>query len=288
MYLHEALDIYMAVRNPGGKPHTARLHSLAIARLRETLGHEPAIEDLTDENIGRHAQRRLADGVARDTVAGEQAKLLAQWRFYHRRGLTQLWPESRPITGVQRSPQAWTQEEFNKLYNACDIAPPMYLTPGPVWWRCFLECLFYTGERFGAMVRIEWTGIQLEAMWLTLPAEVRKGGQIDRRYRIPGSTVELLDKMPKDRIGPFDVPYCKSTIYNRYKKILKAAGLPTDRRSKFHRIRRTTASHYAAAGGNAQELLGHSSPKVTKLYIDPAIVQQPQAVDLLFSPKSET
>jgi len=53
---------------------------------------------------------------------------------------------------------------------------------------------------------------------------------------------------------------------------LAAAGLPTDRRSKFHRIRRTVASAVAEAGGNPSEALDHASPKTTKRYLDPRIV----------------
>jgi integrase len=57
-------------------------------------------------------------------------------------------------------------------------------------------------------------------------------------------------------------------------KILERAGLPKDRRCKFHKIRKTTASYYEAAGGSAQRLLDHSSPAVTRKYLDPRIVTQ--------------
>jgi integrase len=49
-------------------------------------------------------------------------------------------------------------------------------------------------------------------------------------------------------------------------------------------MRRSVASHYEAAGGNATELLGHSSRSVTLAYLDPRIVPQQHAVDLLFRP----
>jgi len=284
MNIIDLLPKYMAVTNPGGKPHTTRLHTLAITRFGESLGKVPTVDDLTDENLGLHAQKRLADGKARDTVSGEQKKLLAQWKFYARRGYTKVWPECKPISRVNRIPKAWTQAEFDCLYRACELSGPVDSTPGVVWWRCLLSCLFFTGERIGAMMQIEWSGCDLDAGWLELPAELRKGGASDRQYRIPPETIKLLRKMPQKKRGPFDCEMCKATLYHRFGRILKAAGLPTDRRSKFHRIRRTTASHFQAAGGNAQELLGHSSPAVTARYLDPKIIKQIQAVDLLFRP----
>ena len=63
-------------------------------------------------------------------------------------------------------------------------------------------------------------------------------------------------------------------------------GLPSDRRHKFHAMRRTVASFYEAAGGNATELLGHSTRDVTRThYLDPRVVGQGvNACDVLFRP----
>ena len=53
------------------------------------------------------------------------------------------------------------------------------------------------------------------------------------------------------------------------KAIVTAAGLGSGRKAKFHKLRRCAASHYAARGGNPTLLLDHSSPKITKAYLDP-------------------
>jgi integrase len=56
---------------------------------------------------------------------------------------------------------------------------------------------------------------------------------------------------------------------------VKAAGLNTRKRLRFHQIRRSAASHYAAAGGDAVEMLDHSSPKITKRwYLDPRLADR--------------
>ena len=47
------------------------------------------------------------------------------------------------------------------------------------------------------------------------------------------------------------------------------------------RMRRSVASHYKAAGGDATELVDHTSRKVTQAYLDPRIVKRVQEMDLL-------
>jgi integrase len=78
------------------------------------------------------------------------------------------------------------------------------------------------------------------------------------------------------------LPYYGGYLWHKFGQVLARAGLPTDAKSKFHRIRRTVASYYEAAGGNATELLGHSSRKVTTAYLDKRVVQAPQAIDRLW------
>lgn len=99
-------------------------------------------------------------------------------------------------------------------------------------------------------------------------------------------TIEALRaiRLPKEpRIFPW--PYTPNYLWNRFDGLLQRAGLPHDARSKFHRIRRSVASYFEAAGGDATNLLGHSDRKVTrKHYLDRRIVQEKQASDVLFRP----
>lgn len=82
----------------------------------------------------------------------------------------------------------------------------------------------------------------------------------------------------------FEWPYCKTYLWLMFGKLLRQAGLPNGRRDKFHKIRRSVASWFEVAGGNATELLGHSGREITRLYLDPTICQKPQAADRLFRP----
>lgn len=284
MQLAALLEKYAATQLVGGSAKTVSLYRQAVARFAETSGvSTPTTADLTDERLGRHVNSRLTDGIARATVAGEQRKLLALWRYAARKGLA-AWPDMRAMPFPTRAPRAWSRAEFRRLWAALDFAQPVGDCPGPLWWRAFVAVLWDSGERVGAVLALEWPGVQTDPPGIYLPAEVRKAGRVDRVYPIAPETAALVAQIPRRRSGPFDWPYNMQTLYNRFRELLKRADLPTDRASMFHRIRRTTASHYAAAGGDAQAWLGHSTAKVTAGYLDPRIVRPPAPCDLLWRP----
>src|SRR5690606_13423466 len=67
-------------------------------------------------------------------------------------------------------------------------------------------------------------------------------------------------------------PYNPQYIWRRFGVILESAGMPNDRKHKFHAIRKATASYMHAAGVDATAAMGHSSPDVTmRFYLDPRI-----------------
>lgn len=263
--------------------NTMRLHEGGIVQFGKSVGRLAVAADFTDAALAQHASRRLAQGRSKATVNAEFCKLLALWRFAAKQRYVEKWPTVKPPRMPERVALAWTQAELARVFAAMQLAGPVGSVPGYRWWTALLSCLWDSGERITAMLALEWSGVDLEGLTLLLPAEVRKGQTCDRIYRIAPDTAERLALLPRDR-KPFHWPYCAGTLWGRYKRLLEAAGLPCDRRSKFHRIRRSTASHYEAAGGNATELLGHSSRKVTRAYLDSRICGPPSAVDLLFRP----
>lgn len=263
-------------------PNTLRLHQHGLAQFARTLGREPRAGDLTDANLARHAGRRIAEGRSRATIAAEFCKLLALWRYAAKLRYVEQWPTIKPPKIPERVALAWTRDELERVFAATKLAGPVGTVPGYQWWGALLSCLWDTSERISAMLAVEWSGIDLVGGSLIIPAECRKGGTRDRFYRIGADTAGRLALLPRDR-QPFAWPYHVATLWNRYGKLLELAGLPHDRRSKFHRIRRSTASHYEAAGGDATELLGHSSRAVTrKSYLDPRVCGPAPACELLF------
>ncbi len=118
-----------------------------------------------------------------------------------------------------------------------------------------------------------------------MPAEFRKGRRGDQATRLPPSAIAALERIrqsERELIFPWERAY--TLIYFDYTKLVKAAGPATDSKSKFHRIRKSGASFFKAAGGDPTSLLGHCDPKTTAKYLDLAIVGTLDAADLLFTP----
>ncbi len=285
MFLSDLLREYCAMTHPGDQ--TEKLHELACKQFARTLIKvQPEVSDFTEENIARHVSRRTRLARAPATIHGEQCKLLALWRFAARQGHVTRWPTVPAVKVPARVPRAWTQSELALVFKAFEHAKPMGMTPGPLWWRCLFYVLWDSAERISAVLSTQWPHVDLDGQTLYAPAENRKGGHGDRLYRLADDTVTELRVLHafthNQRV--FFHPCTKETLYNRLKRMLIVAGLPADRQSKFHRMRRSVASHYEANGGNATELLGHTSRKVTRVYLDPRICKPASAIDRLFRP----
>jgi integrase len=127
-----------------------------------------------------------------------------------------------------------------------------------------------TGERIGAVFASQWDW--LEGSWIQFPAEVRKGGRRDRKYFLSSQTCGLLYRIrqcraDEERVFPW--PYHPGYLWDLYRKILVAAGLPSRREDKFHRLRKTHASVLHQAGLDATKALDHQDRRTTDRYLDP-------------------
>lgn len=263
------VDSYAPLR--GVSQRTVRLYEFSLTAWSRALGREPTLDDLNEVAVARFLSRRQRD-VSPATVAKDRAHLVAMWSFAFKRGLVSTAPEVRRITVPERVPEAWTTEEFRRLLAAATLEQTTIAgIPSRHWWRAVLLLAYDTGERCAAIMALRWAEVREDDV--IFRAETRKGGRRDIARPFGDSTGLALEQIREPRrelVFPWDRH--PSYLWGRLGIILKRAGLPNDRRCKFHRIRRTTASFYAAAGGNATALLDHSSPAVTRRYLDPRIV----------------
>lgn len=264
-------------------PKTVRQYEFALADLAEALGHPPTLLDLTDDSVSRLLAHLRARGLRPKTCNERAGRILALWRWlYHRRKIDSL-PQAQALPVPRKIPLAWSHSELDQLIDACGrVNGFVGDLPASWWWLSLHYAMWDSGERIGAMIQCRWEWISGD--WLIIPAEARKGQTEDRCYHLSPESTGWLDaiRRPKrELIWPW--PYSEPYLWQRYKQIRKIAGLSTDRQSSFHRMRRSVASHFEAAGGNATELLGHSDRKLTKQsYLDPRFVRPPQAADKLF------
>jgi integrase len=154
--------------------------------------------------------------------------------------------------------------------------------PARIFWPALIQVLWQSAERIGAIMSTPKTSYVRPR--LLVSAEHRKGGKRDKLYSFSNSVCDLLDVLAKSNSEPelFAWPKNRLYLWDRFGKIVARAGLGGGRRCKFHQLRRSAATHFAAMGGDATSLLDHSSPRVTKSYLDPRFVDiGPKPCDIL-------
>ena len=154
--------------------------------------------------------------------------------------------------------------------------------PQHALWRAFLE----TGCRYGELVAVTWADVDLERRTIYLRAENTKAGRSREIPLLEGlvgelgalqpvqALVLLRPLRPCDRVflTPEGCPWCmpSNNIMRIFDRLLEAAGIDRvdaqGRKLDVHALRHTLATRLARSGAplvQAQQILGHSDPKLT-------------------------
>jgi integrase len=270
-FLH---SIYVPLRLRGRSHNSVRLLNHAIRQFSKYLRRDAVLEDFDDLTVSQFLSHRGAK-LSPYSVERERSGLLALWRLAADRRLVETRPCVQAELLPERTPRAFTVEELERLYAAAETTPG-YIGPvkASAWWPAVIMTLYETGERIEAALHIPRECYS--APFLRVPAGIRKGRRVERVFELTAATCQLVDVAARhDEPTLFLWPMDRSGVYNHFKKITARAGLGTGREVMFHCLRRTTASHLAAATGSvdaATKYLGHSSDRVTRRsYIDPRI-----------------
>lgn len=290
------LDYFEPLRLRSRSASTKRLYRTTIKTFTRFLDRPAVLADLNDDTVGRYLSWFL--GLPRSPYSAnkEHSNLLAIWRYGCRRRengapLIADWPTVGREIEPEDDPLAWTEGDLKRLFTTLRNLPGYV---GKVlachWWMALHLVMWDTGERIGAVMQLANSDADLATGWLTVTAGKRKGRRQGRTYKLHPDTIVALetirgDRKPEEPLFPF--PHAANYLWNRYAVVLRRAGLPSDSKSKFHRMRRSFASHGERAGMNATEMLGHSSRKVTRRYLDPRLTTQAAPSDVLFRPKSD-
>jgi len=241
-----------------------------VRRFGESLGRIATVADLTSDNVALYLAGRRGQGASPETCNKERSQLLALGRFAAMRGVIPA-PHVAKLKTPRRVPQAFTRQDFGKLLAQAErLRGWMHdgITAAD-WWVSFLTTIWFTGLRRGAMLSLPYGALDWNAATLHVPAEVQKHFA-DQLFDLSGSAMDALARVRiPSRELLFPTHSEQPTLYGHLSRMLKAAGLPDDRWHKFHAVRKSHASYWKASGGDACERLGHSSPQVTALYLDP-------------------
>jgi integrase len=282
--LRDICETYYFPCNPSIRsPKTKLQYRYAFDNFAAALGRQPTIADLTDDSISCLLVYLQGKRLRPKTINERAGRIIALWKWLYLRRKVNTLPQAQAIPVPRVMPMAWTRDELDQLIRACGYQPGFVGDiPASWWWSSLHYVLWDSGERIGALTQCRWEW--LAGDWLIIPAEFRKAQTEDRTYRLSKESLAWLEAIRRPRRELiWEWPYAASYLWIAYKRLRQRAGLPTDRRSSFHRMRRSVASHFEAAGGNATELLGHSDRRLTRRsYLDPRLCKAPQAGDLLF------
>jgi integrase len=286
-------DLYAAYKTRkliGCRANTDGKYLRTIRDCAAILGLEPLIKDLTDDLVMAAMARKVESGRSPATVNDVHKCLTAIWAWGRKKGFVSTWPDVDCLHVPEAAPIAWTADELRRLFLAAENAEgedkgvPLRLT-----WPAILCLLWDTGERVGAILSLPRQSLSGE--WLTVKAVFRKGGTRDRVYRLHPETLAklaALEGYDSERLIPVPI---RSELYwrnSRYRAVLRAAGLPDDRKHMFHCIRKSVASHMQAAWKDASAAMDHASAATTrKHYLDPRIAKVASPLDVLTRPEMD-
>lgn len=275
MTLDDLFALYTRKRLRMRSPNTVRLYKHSIAAFEATLGRKATTDDLTDDNVELHMSRVVDSGLSVASANKDLWQLGAIWRFANRNRLCDTWPNVQHFPEPERVPMAWLPDELDRLFAAVKQEDGTISgAPASLWWESLLCVLLDTGERIGAVMQCNRQNLQ--GCYLLVPAENRKGKTRDKLFELSTETQHLVSSLTLSHRYQLLFPWDRHStyLYTRYKKILRRAGLPTDAKSNFHKLRRTCASAVKSQGGDATLALDHASSETTKAYLDPRIVHQ--------------
>lgn len=265
-------DFYRPLKLRGRSENTSRLYANTLKQFSKYLGHAATIDDLSDLVVSRYLEHRSRERSV-FTAEKERTQILAIWRCAADRRMIDMRP-CVPATPIPfRVPKAWSIDQLKALLTTARVMRgKVGDAPAHIWWTALIQVLWQSAERIGAIMSVEKSDYVRPT--ILVRAEVRKGGKRDKLYTFTDSVCDLLDVLAKSSNGPklFAWPRGYEYLWNRFGKIVKAAGLEGGRRSKFHQLRRSAATHFAARGGDPTALLDHSSPRVTRAYLDPRFI----------------
>jgi integrase len=192
----------------------------------------------------------------------------------------------------RRVPRAFLLCELEAMLEACRglAGAVMQEIPAGLFWEALLLTLYDTGLRVSACLAIQRADVDMDAGWVLVHGETQKQ-RADQLLGLSEQTVEALRRIwspPRELLFPWT--FSRTALRRRLLSILKRAGvahgMAAGGRGLWQRFRRLTASELQAHGANPTAVLGHSSPLVTRAYLDPRICGTTRAVDCLPRPAS--
>ena len=275
-------DFYKPLRLRGRSANTVRLYGNTVKQFAKFLGRDPTLADLSDLTMSRYLDHRCENRSA-FTAEKERTQLFAIWRCAADRSLVECRPTLQTTPLPTRIPTAWSIDQLRQLLTTAKVATGnIGDVPARVFWPALILVLWQSAERIGAIMSC--TKQDYVRPRLLVRAEYRKGGKRDKLYTFTDPVCDLLDVLASSGKSEklFDWVKNREYMWALFGKLIERSGIPSQKKARFHQLRRSAATHFTASGGDAVALLDHSNPKTTKAYLDPRFIDSgPKPCDVL-------
>jgi integrase len=264
--------------------------AVAVRRLSAYAGHPVVPRELSKDLLIRWLKSLADAGQAAATINGKRAAILSLWEAAHEDGTAPPMPKRKEIPikrKPRRLPNSWTVPQMQAIINSCRSVDGIFRFSG-ILRADFLESLvlfeYETGSRLAAALRVQPQDLNFVTKTVYLRWESAKTG-IEQVHWLSDGTLEAIKKIwdpNRSYIWPWGSN--RNCLWDALKRVLRHAGLRSDRRSMFHRFRRTTATLLTGKLGlsAASAALGHTSEETTRRsYVDPTNLPGARLVDHL-------
>lgn len=274
---------------------TVELYGETLDRLRDHLGHEATLDDLSDLAVARFLRWRSQQPNGRKgvlspaSVAKDSAHIRTIWNWCARKRMKKSdgelleFPDyARPRVPKPR-PVAYTAEELQQLLDVARHRKGFIAGVPAAWfWPTMLKAMFETGERVGAVLAIRWGEVDIDRRTLTFLAATRKGHRETITRQISPELTAIMAtrrRAPNELVWPWLEDRKIGSAYGSLRVLCRTAKVPYH---PFHSIRKSTASYLKRAGVSAKKQLGHASEEMAENhYYDERITGVQSALDYL-------
>jgi integrase len=275
--LFDCLDTWLAET---ANPNTRRNYDGFAKQFKEALPHNPALLDITHEQV-----RSFLAGIRAKKQASTANQGLAYAKAFFGRFKGSLRKD--PTNGIPRfkkeatsvKREAFTPEQIRQVMA---IASP--------FWRCASAIAFYSGLRLSDIAKLKVRHFSLKAGKLTVTT-TKTGTEIC--VQLPAAVVSMIREQiqpgakPGDYVWPDEAKHAESgnvtNLSDQFATLLINAGIREKRASAghgksgrrnvnaltFHSLRHSLISALANAGVNQQtvkNIVGHASDRINDAY----------------------
>lgn len=275
MKMSQLVEQYALLRTHQSKQYLDYVR-LATKRFIEANG-DIYVGDIKEDHIGRYLTHLATHAQSSYTLRAHVAMLKAMLKEALDIGLISRLPRFPKIRVEKRSPDAWTLDEVNRLFDyVATLSGSVGPIPANLWWKSILLAAYYTGLRLSGLLNVYWFQVDLEGNFLRALTNKNKREQT---FLIPEDLAILLKaikKPPREKV--WEYPYKDQKWPCRaLRRIMDRAGIPAPRNlhgQLFQKMRRTCITWTAVNDLNmATRVAGHASPETTiRHYVDPRML----------------